>query len=489
MNIEELRREIKKNILESDEVNFYKNLSLLVFNKPLPEFALEWLIELPERARKEKKILVIEAPRNHIKTTCLTNFKPFWYMIQNPLSEQWLFSYSVHQSMEFIGKLKNIVEYHFPEYKNPEEWSKKALGFINGSTYKVGSISSTYYGVHPDRIIIDDILGGEGDPQKIIKSNLPPGFVEERFFSMIIPMLSPHSEMIVIGIPFYIGDIYTKMEENTNSFLTVKYPAVMDYNKKRVLWSEERDFDWLMEQKKRIGDLRFSREYMLMPFDETSSLFPSSLLFKCADYGMEIPHQRLLEESVVVIGADFSISTNPDADYTSFVALEFLDNKIYILGWDKFKDNDINSQLERLQGFYEKYRADLIVVESVSFQRIYAQELEAKMLPILSYNTHTEKNKFNVGIPSLRVYFEKNMVVIPLKGEEKEMNLDFIDEMQGFIYVNGKVLHIGKHDDMAMSFYLGIQGMRSLVSMQETTENDINIAEASIEESAVWKRL
>jgi len=153
-------------------------------------------------------------------------------MIQTPMYEVVLFSYSVEQAKYFLDILKEIVEFYFPEWLNRKSWSKMRISLVNGSSYIVGSLTSTRYGFHPDLIIVDDPLGGEGDPQKIVKSNLPPGFIEERFFSMIIPMLSPDSKLIVTGIPFYYGDLFTKLKEKSDAYKILEYPAILDEEKK-----------------------------------------------------------------------------------------------------------------------------------------------------------------------------------------------------------------------------------------------------------------
>ncbi|NMB82484.1 MAG: hypothetical protein GYA14_11770 [Ignavibacteria bacterium] len=486
----DFKAEINQAVQNRDEEKFYQLNSLMIYGKPFPKFALEWCINLPQLAKKENKILVIEAPRNHLKTTAITIFKAFYFLLTNPLSEVWLFSYSIHQAREFIGRLKNIVEYYYPEIIKQDSWNKQELGFINGSSYKLGSITSTYYGVHPDLIICDDILGGEGDPQKIIKSNLPPGFVEERFFSMIVPMLSPDSQLIVVGIPFFVGDLYSKLEKMSSdgeAYMIKKYPAV-DGNK--VLW-EERSYDWLMQQKKKIGSQRFAREYLLRPFDAETSLISSSVLEQCLNYDFPMQHNRMFNDSIVVIGADFSISAHIGSDYCVFVALELKDNKIYFLGYDKFKEADYQTQLDRLQNFYNQYDADLIATESVSFQKIYSQGLGDRLLPIYEHKTHNEKNTFNIGIPSLKLYFERQQVILPAGDEDsREMIEDFIKEMQGFVYINGKVIHIGQHDDIAMSFYLGIQGLRSITSLDIPREREsFNEVISNPEEEQIWRMM
>ncbi len=462
MNQKEIRKKIKEAIQNNDIKLFAENISLLVYKKTLPDFAIDWLTKYPEIAKKEHKHLVVLAPRNHLKTMIFSVYLPLWRMIQNPLYEIMIFSYSVEQAKHFLDILRNIIEMYFPEWINKKNWSKSKIVLQNGASYMVGSMTSTRYGFHPNMIIVDDPLGGEGDPQKVIKTNLPPGFIEERFFSMILPMLSPTSELYVVGIPFYHGDLFTKLKERPDAFMVLSFPAIVNETQKKVLWPQERSYEWLMKQRQAIGYTRFAREYLLQPYDEKSSLIPITIIMPNIYYDIDLKRSRISQNSYCVVSADFAISSTIGADYTVFMALELLDDRIYILDYERFKESDYNKQLESLLYFINKYQPNKVIVEKNNFQRIYSQELNARLLNVEEYYTHSEKHLFNLGIPSLRLLFENKQVIIPYLSEEAKNKMDeFIKELQGFIMVDNKVLHIGKHDDIAMAFYLGIQGLRN----------------------------
>lgn len=487
MNKIDIREKIKRAINEKDLIEFVKNVSLLVYKKPYPEFALNWLKELES---DDNKHLVVLAARNHLKTMTFSVYYALWRMIQTPMYEVVLFSYSVEQAKYFLDILKEIVEFYFPEWLNRKSWSKMRISLVNGSSYIVGSLTSTRYGFHPDLIIVDDPLGGEGDPQKIVKSNLPPGFIEERFFSMIIPMLSPDSKLIVTGIPFYYGDLFTKLKEKSDAYKILEYPAILDEEKKIVLWPEERGYDWLIKQKASIGYARFGREYMLRPYDENSSLIPSTVLIGCYDYDLVLSRKRMWDDSLVVVSSDFAISSTLGADYSVFFATEHKNGKIYILDIERFKESDYRQQIEMFFDFIDRYNPDKIIVEKNNFQKIYSQNVNAKYLNVEEYMTHSEKNLFNIGIPSLRILFENKKIVIPYGDEETREKMDiFTTELQGFVYVDNKVIHIGRHDDTAMAFYLGIQGLRSMISLESEDRDKDEVVGYLKEDKRIWESI
>ncbi|MCM8767045.1 MAG: hypothetical protein NC901_03160 [Candidatus Omnitrophica bacterium] len=491
--------EIKKNISEAIKTNnlekFVRNLSLLVYKKDLPDFAVDWITKYPQKAREEGKYLVVLAPRNHLKTMMFSVYYPLWKMIQNPMYEAMIFSYSVEQARHFLDILRGIIEIYFPEWMHKKYWSKSKIVLTNDSTYTVGSLTSTRYGFHPDLIILDDPLGGEGDPQKIVKSNLPPGFIEERFFSMIVPMLSPESELIVVGVPFYHGDLFTKLKERKEAYLVEEFPAIINEEKREVLWPEERPYEWLMKQRNSIGYLRFAREYLLKPYDEKSSLIPFNIIMPNLNYERDISENRIKYDSVVVVSADFAISSSLGADYSVFMAIEYINNKIYILDFERFKESDYNQQLDMLFYFINKYNPEKVVVEKNNFQKIYSQELNEKLVNVEEYFTHSEKHLFNVGIPSLRILFENKIIDIPYKSEATREKMDtLIKELQGFIMVDDKVVHIGKHDDTAMAFYLAVQGLRGIISVLNTDKvklprDEIRLYNNVVSEQIFWENL
>jgi len=459
----------------------------------MPEFAIKWFEEAEEITR-QGKYYVLLAPRNHAKTWTLTIFGSLWKVFTQPFHERMVFSYNDDQAKNFLSKIANIVEHYFKDSNliKQDNWSKTTLGFTNGAIIKAGSLSSVRYGYHPNSIVLDDILGGEGDPQKIIKTTLPPGFVEERIFGMVIPMLSPDSQFIITGIPFYQGDIYDQLEHNPE-FVVKRYPAIIDPISKKVLWESERPYDYLIKQRNAIGQVRFAREYMLKPFDEKSSLIPYSIISQCFDYSLNITPNRVWRDSYVIVAIDFAISGHIGADYTAIIVMEYKEGKVYIRNVIRFKESDYEKQIETLINISNKYEANRVVVEQNNFQKIYAQNLKRQFLPIYEHHTHTEKNTINVGIPSLRFLFENGNIVIPYNSNETRETIDpLVNELQGFIYTQEKVVHIGKHDDLAMAFYLGIQGLRNyteLIKRRENEENKMVILKEHYDEQRFWENL
>jgi len=138
--------------------------------------------------------------------------------------------------------------------------------------------------------------------------------------------------------------------------------------------------------------------------------------------------------------------------------------------------------------FIDRYNPDKIIVEKNNFQKIYSQNVNAKYLNVEEYMTHSEKNLFNIGIPSLRILFENKKIVIPYGDEETREKMDiFTTELQGFVYVDNKVIHIGQHDDTAMAFYLGIQGLRSMISLESEDRDKDEVVGYLKEDKRIWE--
>ena len=160
-----------------------------------------------------------------------------------------------------------------------------------------------------------------------------------------------------------------------------------------------------------------------------------------------------------VIGCDLAIGTS---DTSSYVVYTVLQVKPDIRVLDRYRSQGVPypEQKRKLLQMYKLYRPSMIFIESVYYQAVFPQDLQAEysMLPVRKYNTGGEKHTYQVGIPSMVDYFETLQLKIPngcpdsLKYQETLFN-----ELQGIVYEEGKVKKTREWDDTVMSLWISIQ--------------------------------
>ena len=456
-------REVKK-ALEGG----IRDFALLIFPYLVPrniyvkpsEKILSWL-NLPEKS-PTKKIVVVSA-RGHLKTTIFSNILPLYRSLRYPNHITYIFSYTQDQAVEFLGRLKSFVE-STPPFDNAigDTWRETKLSFKNGSRiYAKGITSSSTRGPHPHLIVVDDPL-----PVEAIVPHTSAGleFVTHQYFSAIAGMDTPSTTTIITGTRMRDDDLFGVLKENSQ-YCFYEFPCWDTATHDNLLWGEFYTREWLENKQKEMGSLRFAREYECKPLSSSSSLFPLVLTATALEKDYYFQPKRLPpcedEAGFVVIGADFAISGSASADYTVFTILQALGERIYVLRIEvPQRGLKYTEQAGLLLRLFRQYEADLIVAESNVFQTIFSQVLQSYYLPVKQYRTDMNKNRQDSGIPSMVPLFENRKIVLPGNPDEKDISMQLLKQLEGMVYVKDKVVSLTEHDDMAMSFFLAIVGIR-----------------------------
>lgn len=384
-------------------------------------------------------------------------------------------------------------------------WKDNDFILKNGNRMTGGGVGKGVLGkrqlkMRPTLIIVDDPVPKEaGDDKRII----------QWFRQTILPMGSPKTRIIMIGTPRRYQDIIMEyMHDEDESFKVHHYPAVYEDGTVSCpsFWLREGScciesrldedsrfkcghltgealIDAHIEQKKReVKSIAWSTEYMLNPTDDGSSLFPMALLEKSRNkqWTFEASRARARQSLVdqarsgvipyripCVIGCDHAISESAEADFSVFTVMSCEPNKPRRL-LDRFKGRGISfgDQKVILKELNNLYKPLLILSESNSFQVVFSQDLaKHSNMPIAPYNTGSEKNTYEVGIPSLKTNFENGNYEVPYGDKETK---DYVDtlfrQLNGFIYEDGKVVSVTKYDDCGLSWWLADTAAREVSS-------------------------
>lgn len=347
--------------------------------------------------------------------------------------------------------------------------SQKAIARIElstGSKIYGRSLTGKIRGLNADLIICDDLLDK--------KMNLSFEEAEHIFRAVILGIREEHTKCLYVGTIIKQGDILDKLYNGEiTGFYGKKYPAILDEEKKIVLWKEVRSYNYLMEQRALVGELDFQVEYMLNPISDKLALVPRSMADRCKNSDLLLG-RPVHPEASYVIGVDLQISPSVDSDWSVFTTLEILDGKWRIFEVNRLK-GEKDYQLQVLRDQARRCNADDVRIESNQAQRWFADDFKKLnyLQQVTSHHTGNEKHDTQTGIPSLRSLFSNEILQLPWGdgevsdpqiAETRDMMSLFIDELSAWQYdtEKNKFKSVGRHDDTTMSLLLAIYSARAL---------------------------
>ena len=344
--------------------------------------------------------------------------------------------------------------------KNGGNLGKETVITDTGSRLDSRSFGSQSRGMHPGAFFIDDYLSRSALYSKDQREKFHEGF-----YGDILPATEPGGLMIVSGTPFHSADLYSDLKKD-HRFKVFEYPGIFPDG--RILAPDRFSFRNLMDLKKSLGSIVFSREILVMPVSEGSSLFPWEFLNK-SFIGME--KVRLVNniESYpiklrrVVIGCDFAKSASIGADFTAYTVWGVDNNNIYYLLhiWRK-RGASTNEQVNKIVELNHAFRPNKIVCESNGFQSMIAEMVRKRGLNNVEDFKTTAGNKKSdyEGLPSLSAFFERGEIKVPGSQDEETNNavMQLLGEFNsiGYDEDKGTLESMGEHDDCCMSAWISL---------------------------------
>ena len=214
----------------------------------------------------------------------------------------------------------------------------------------------------------------------------------------------------------------------------------------------------------------FSREYLVVPISDDSTIFPWEILMR-STIGMETI--KLVEnvESFpiklvrVVIGCDFGASGNVGADYTCYsVWGKDIQGNYYLLYLFRKQGLSYNEQISKIQILDRLFKPNKIVVENNGFQSILADMCEQMGVRNVAPFTTTAGNKkdLRTGWASLAALFERGVVKCPFHPDTRKTVEQMFGEFNSIAFRSdkGTLESISGHDDTVSSSFMAINELR-----------------------------
>ena len=319
-----------------------------------------------------------------------------------------------------------------------------------------------------DKDIITKLKNYANKCWRKIESIIPNG--KDYTYDFVIPS---HNIFIGNGIknhqtPFHQEDLYGYLKK-AKGWRVFEYPGI--YPDGSVLSPERFSLQELLDKKSTIGSLSFSREILMKPISNATSLFPMKIMkMNLVDTVRMTPNRFNFPVKFVklALGVDLAISANTnegqDADYfcVSIVGLDEL-KRYWILNLYRDRGLTYLQQVNVVKRLNDAFNPDIIMVESNQYQKMFADLLKDNGLTNVVDRATTAKNKydFQIGLPAISVLFEQFRIKIPYENDVYTRNLaDIImAEFNSMTFADNKLQSSGGHDDTCMAIWLAITGL------------------------------
>lgn len=334
----------------------------------------------------------IICPRWHGKTTTLIidiihSLVYTIYGSQLYIASAWLWAESLWKIKYELETNKLIHEVFWnlvPKKATVEEdkitwtkkWREKLLELTNWESVEALTKWNPVRWKRPKRIIVDDL-----DENKDVMN---PRMVEKTrvwFFTSLYNTLLPWGKIVILGT--IVGNMcMVKYIKDTKDWNTIEYKAI---NKWVPLWPELWSIQELEKRRAEIWTVLFNQEFMNIPI-QSEDLIIKEEHIQFFDYAWEL-------FDMVYIWVDPAISEKTNSDDFGIVVTWYKWDKRFILEARKlqWKDKDPYSATRTVKYFYNKYRADRVIIETVAFQKVMSKLFKNEWMATIDINPSRDK--------------------------------------------------------------------------------------------------
>lgn len=362
--------------------------------------------------------------------------KKLWYGKDAPREVKDIYSIQYRETCD-KKRLKKIVDY----------WKK--IGITNGSLKQLEENCSNEISWIKIKSI-EDVEGYSVD------------FVIPETHSFVTNGIISHNT------PFHEKDLYAILKEDPQ-WHVFEYPAIFPDGS--ILWDNRYNFEALKAKRITLGSMVFSREILVRPVSDATSIFPWSIL-ETAFVNMgniclvENRASYPIKLKKVAIGVDWALSANAAADYTEMCVggVDELD-QIHLLALVSLHGAGYNEQIATLQRLNSNFSPEVILVETNGFQKVMAGLARESGLVNIVEEVTTASSKKDIynGLPSLAVFFEQGKFKFP-RGDERSKNITnaLCSQLNSIAFDDdkGTLEGVGEHDDKVMALFFMVKGLR-----------------------------
>lgn len=425
-------------------------------------------------ALSSKRVL-INCPPRHAKSTIFSVWFPIWLVCMDRDVQILICSQTERLAMKFSNEIAAQLTYNlkliqdFGRFK-PEmgDWPWRPGDgelMVEGRRREVKSGDMTIQirgsgqqilGMEANWVIADDVVSRENarTPQQ-------REAISEWFHGDVMSRLEPGGVAVVIGQRLHLYDLYGELARekvpgtDQLRWLHINYPAVLDWEEKKVLWPDRWPWAEIMEKYVDLGSSRFEAMYQQNPLPEGEALAQRRWIYGGGDAPGCLDLDRVVGQGAKGVSRPVRvISLDPSPTrYAGLIVAELdwdpqmFNATILEVRREKMQVRDMLSHVERCVDWYEPH---YFVFEKNAAQRWLLQDptMEAlrRRIQVIPHETGRNKGDPVLGIESLSVDFEFGRIRLPYgDAESKQMSELLIQE--ALTYPQGQT------DDLLMALW------------------------------------
>ena len=430
---------------------------LLTLKRQPTWFHLEWV-----KAFENNKLSLVEAPRQHGKTTILGSAYPLWKLFTGSQEHFLIVSHRMDHSTEILAEVKQFI-YNSEILLNrlaPSDrkavWRKTQIDVKPGGSISCKPNTHAVCGGTYDKMLADEI--------SLFKDH-------DVYFKDILPTVgTTQGHIMAIGTPKSGVDLLARIKEINeqkksyweNKYQIIKKEYVTEENEKGILWPDMYPIEEIKKIKSSMTSLDFEREYMCNIVDLKTQIFPTNQLYSCYD-NENYFEQGAVEGVKYYAGSD--LARSPEGDFNVHtVVSKNTQGFVTVARIERSPGMDVDGRALQMKAIYENFKpVRYLADESLDGKAVIDVLREDHLVPVEGFKFVPEQ-RYAI-ITNLIKLVERNKLRIPcMEGDyytaemvqklAKEM-LDMVRE----VTPSGQptYMSLGKHDDMVMSLALACQ--------------------------------
>lgn len=389
----------------------------------------------------ELKRLIVSMPPRHGKSHLISEYFPFWWLLNRPDDKIIMSSYSLDLAEEYSIKAKE----HFIEYGKTKDLRLKintnshwTIKDKKGGLTAVG-VGGSITGKGANLFVIDDPVKNSEEAL----SNVYRNKVYRWYQSTATTRLEPDGAMIVVMTRWHhddlAGRIINEMKNGGEVWEVLELPAIagdddpLGRKKGEALFPERFDYEALMRKKSVVGSYFFNAMYQQKPIDNENRIFNES-------WWQYYDEEKNFAFKIQVW--DTAFEKGKENDYSVCATWGWKDEEFYLI--DLFREKLQFPELQTATlNQYEKHKPSRIFIEDAGSGKALIQTLRKQTkLNISEIATLNKIVRAHTATP----HIEMGKVFLP---RGKSFIDDFISEHNQF--------PADKHDDIVDTTTMAIQ--------------------------------